>query len=151
RRITAISADGSTVSLSAPLKFEHVAPQGVSAQVPVANLTRNIVLASTDTSALHQRGHVMVMAHEVAHVSGTVFRGLGRTDVTRPHTLPTVDADGHLSAGANPIGRYAVHFHVGREPSLREAPDVFTDNVIIDSPKHGLVNHGGYVVAEGNV
>ena len=31
------------------------------------------------------------------------------------------------------------------------SPHVFSDNVIVDSPKHGLVNHGGYVVAEDNV
>ena len=28
---------------------------------------------------------------------------------------------------------------------------MFAGNVIVDSPKHGLVNHGGHVVAENNV
>src|SRR5262249_37164168 len=49
------------------------------------------------------------------------------------------------------IGRYAVHFHLVSGASRRIPPHIFTDNVIVDSPKNGLVNHGGYLVAEDNV
>jgi hypothetical protein len=93
----------------------------------------------------------MVMTHEPVNVSGAAFRGLGRTTASRPHTLPTVGADGELSAGDNPIGRYAMHFHLVSGASRRTAPHLFTGNVLVDSPKHGLVNHGGYIVAEDNV
>ena len=151
RRIASISDDRLIVALSSPLKFGHVPPQGIAADVPVANLTRNIILASTETRAVHQRGHVMVMTHEAAHISGTVFRSVGRTVAARPHTLPTVDEAGTVSAGANPIGRYAIHFHLGSGASRRNPPHTFIGNVIVDSPKHGLVNHGGHVVAEDNV
>jgi G8 domain len=150
-RIASISDDGRTMTLSSPLTFRHVPPYGVRAEVPVGNLTRNVILASTETGTLHQRAHVMVMAHEPVHISGTAFRGLGRTTAVRPHTLPTVNDDGEVSAGANPVGRYAVHFHLVSGASRRLPPHIFTGNVIVDSPKHGLVNHGGYVVAENNV
>jgi hypothetical protein len=151
RRIASISSDRKTVTLSSPLMFGHTPPTDGSADVPVANLSRNVIFASTDTSALHQRAHVMVMTHQPVHIFGAAFRGLGRTNVSRPHTLPTVNAAGEVSAGDNPIGRYAVHFHLVSGASRSVAPHVFTDNVIVDSPKHGLVNHGGYVVAEDNV
>jgi G8 domain-containing protein len=151
RQIASIADDGTSVTLSSPLRFGHASPAGVRADVPVANLTRNIVLASTDTSTLRQRAHVMVMTHEAVHISGVAFRGLGRTTTSRPHTLPTVNENGDVSAGDNPIGRYAVHFHLASGASRRMAPHVFTGNVIAGSPKHGLVNHGGYVVAEDNV
>jgi hypothetical protein len=151
RRIVSISDRGTTVRLSSPLTSGHAPPHGVLTEVPVANLTRNVTLASTDTSALHQRAHVMVMTHDSVHISGAAFSGLGRTSASRPHTLPTIDAAGRVSAGENPIGRYAVHFHLVSGASRRTTPHVFTGNVIVDSPKHGLVNHGGHVVAEDNV
>ena len=151
RRIASVSEDGTTLTLSSPLTFGHVPPHAVRAEVPVGNLTRNVVLASAETGALHQRAHVMVMTHEPVHMSGAAFRGLGRTTTVRPHTLPTVNDHGAVSAGENPIGRYAVHFHLVSGASRKSPPHRFTGNVIVDSPKHGLVNHGGYVVAENNV
>jgi G8 domain len=151
RHIASISSDGTTIALSSPLRFSHLPPSGVPAEIPVANLTRNVILASTETGALYHRAHVMVMTHDPVHISGAAFRGLGRTTAGRPHTLPTVNDDGRVSAGENPIGRYAVHFHLVSGASRRMSPHVFTDNLIVDSPKHGLVNHGGYVVAENNV
>jgi hypothetical protein len=150
RRIASISDDGTTTTLSAPLRFGHRPPAGVGAEVPIGNLTRNVILASANTRALNQRAHVMVMTHEPVHISGASFAGLGRTTATRPHTLPTLN-NGQVSPGENPIGRYAVHFHMVSGASRRHSPHVFSGNVIVDSPKHGLVNHGGYVVAENNV
>ena len=151
RRVVSISGDGTTLALSSPLRFGHLPPPGVRVKVPVGNLTRNVILASAETGALDQRAHVMVMTHEASHISGAAFRGLGRTTTFRPHTLPTVNDAGEVSAGENPIGRYAVHFHLVSGASRKIPPHMFTGNVITDSPKHGLVNHGGYVVAEDNV
>jgi hypothetical protein len=151
RHIASISNDGTAMTLSSALRFGHLPPRGVRAEVPVGNLTRNVILASTETGALHQRAHVMVMTHEAVHISGAAFRGLGRTAAARPHTLLTATDDGEVSAGENPMGRYAVHFHLVSGASRRVPPHIFTGNAIVDSPKHGLVNHGGYVVAEDNV
>jgi hypothetical protein len=151
RRIASISNRGTAITLSSPLKFAHLPPRGVPAEVPVGNLTRNVILASSETAALHKRAHVMIMTREPVHISGAAFHGLGRTTAEQPHTLPTVNDRGEVSVGRNPIGRYAVHFHIVGGASRRNAPHVFRDNVIVDSPKHGMVNHGGYVVAEDNV
>jgi hypothetical protein len=151
RTVVRLSADGKTVTLSAPLATDHVAPAGVPGGVPVGNLTRNIVLASVDPDTLAHRAHLMFMSHEGIHLSGAVFRGLGRTLATRIHSLPEKDEHGHVGTGDNLIGRYAVHYHLRCGASLARGPQYFTGNVIIDSPKHGLVNHGGYVIAENNV
>jgi hypothetical protein len=151
RTVKDVSADGKTVTLSAALRSDHVAPAGVSAAVPVGNLTRNVVLESADPAVIAHRAHLMFMAHEGVHITGAAFRGLGRTETTRAHTLPEKRADGTVDPGDNPIGRYAVHFHLRSGASVAKPPLVFAGNVIVDSPKHGLVNHGGHVAAENNV
>jgi hypothetical protein len=151
RTITAVADDGKTVTLSAPLAGDHAAPDGTTARVPVGNLTRNIVLASLDPDTTANRAHLMFLSHEGVHLSGTSFRGLGRTVTTRIHSLPEKDAQGTVRTGDNLIGRYAVHFHLRGGASLERPPQTFDGNVIVDSPKHGLVNHGGHVVARNNV
>ncbi|HKA05699.1 MAG TPA: G8 domain-containing protein, partial [Gemmataceae bacterium] len=151
RTIADISADSKSFTLSAPLADDHLAPAGVVSRIPVGNLTRNIVLASEDTSATSHRAHVMLMSHAGMNLSGVAFRGLGRTETSRIHTLPEKKPDGTVDVGDNLIGRYAVHFHLRSGASLKNEPHRFAGNVIVDSPKHGLVNHGGYVVAENNV
>jgi hypothetical protein len=151
RTIKALSADGKTISLNSALGSDHAAPADVQAAVPVGNLTRNVVFESADPTAISNRAHLMFMAHEGVHLSGARFQGLGRTETTRIHTLPEKRADGTIDPGDNPIGRYAVHFHLRSGADIQKPPLVFTGNVIVDSPKHGLVNHGGHVVAENNV
>jgi len=151
RTLAELSADGKSVTLSAPLEADHGTPAGITCGVPVGNLTRNVVLASADPDTLANRAHLMFMTHEGIHLSGALFRGLGRTLTTRIHTLPEKDQKGKVDTGDNMIGRYAVHYHLRGGASLERDPQRFTGNVIVDSPKHGLVNHGGYVVADNNV
>lgn len=148
RTVTAIA--DSTVRFDEPLAHDHTVPASVDADVPVGNLTRNIVVASADTTELGRRAHTMFMAHEGTRLAGVRFQGLGRTTAERIHTLPEISAKG-VDNGNNPIGRYAVHFHLRSGASWDNEPIRFEGNVIVDSPKHGLVNHGGYVVAENNV
>jgi hypothetical protein len=151
RTIKQLSADGRTITLNAALGSDHAAPADVPAAVPVGNLTRNVVFESADPITIANRAHLMFMAHEGVHLSGVRFQGLGRTETTRIHTLPEKRADGTIDPGDNPIGRYAVHFHLRSGASIEKPPLVFAGNVIVDSPKHGLVNHGGHVIAENNV
>jgi len=151
RTISAIADSGKTIHLSAPLESDHQAPAGITSAVPIGNLSRNVVLESEDPGTIAHRAHLMFMTHTGVHLSGSLFRGLGRTETTRIHTLPEKRDDGSIDPGDNPIGRYAVHYHLRSGASLKNAPLQFTGNVIVDSPKHGLVNHGGYVVAENNV
>src|SRR5262245_51270089 len=151
RTIGEVAADGKTITLSAPLDVDHVAPSGITSPIPVGDLTRNIVLESEEPGTIANRAHVMFMTHTGIQLSGVLFRGLGRTETTRAHTLPEKLDDGTIDVGNNPIGRYAVHYHLRSGASLKNQPHRFAGNVIVDSPKHGLVNHGGHVVAENNV
>jgi hypothetical protein len=152
RRITGRRDGGRTITLDRPLAYDHAAPAGVA--VPVGNLTRNIELASLTADPLGARGHVMIM-----HVpTGTVFDGvsflsLGRTDAEVAQTHPLVGADGVTvpTTDDNTVGRYAVHFHMRNDARRDVPPQVIRNSVVIDSPKFGIVNHGGHVVAENNV
>src|SRR5262249_37065034 len=151
RTIASVDQDGKRFALSSPLGSDHLTPAGVGTRIPVGNLTRNVVFTSADPSTIANRGHVMIMSHEGVEIAGAVFRGLGRTQTDRIHTLPERDEDGRVSTGDNLIGRYAVHYHLRSGATYSKPPQMFTGNVIADSPKHGLANHGGYVVAENNV
>ena len=91
--ITAISADGRTISFDRPIVYTHTAPAGAS--IYLANVSRNIVLRSesittanpivdqygvvVDNGVMH-RGHVMFMHQMDVQISGVGFYGLGRTD-----------------------------------------------------------------------
>ena len=152
RRVASVSRKHGTLTLDQPLEFDHRAPEDLT--IPIGNLTRNVLFVSENRKELAARGHVLFMHRQ----SGTVvdsaaFYGLGRTDTRIPHTVPRVDARGELVAGtdANTQARYALHFHV-RSGALRDQePHRVRGSVIVDSPKHGLVNHGGHVVAQSNV
>lgn len=151
RTIATVSEDGKSIALNRPLQNDHRAPAGITCRVPVGNLTRNVVLASADPSTIAHRAHVMIMTHEGVAISGAALHGLGRTETGRIHTLPERDDDGRVTTGDNLIGRYAVHYHLRSGATYKNPPQEFKGNVIVDSPKHGLANHGAYVVAENNV
>ncbi len=149
--IKAISADQKTVTLAARLASSHRSPALIGQPIPVGNLSRNIVFRSEKTTALDDRGHIMIMSHVGNEIHGARFVGLGRTSAKLAHTLPDVRDDGTVDNGNNPIGRYAVHFHLRQAASVKLPPQHFAGNVIVDSPKHGLVNHGSHVIAADNV
>ena len=150
--LAAASSKKGLLRFDRPLEFDHWAPPG--AAVPMGNLTRNVVFSSESYRDLSRRGHVMFMHQQTGVVIDSVaFRNLGRTDTRIAHTLPQLDDRGKLVDGtdANTIARYAVHFHVRSGASRDLAPHIFRRSVIVDSPKHGLVNHGGHVLAQENV
>lgn len=149
--IQSISADRKSVTLATPLKSAHRAPELIDRTIPIGNLTRNVMFRSERTEQLADRGHIIFMSHVGNEIHHARFAGLGRTSTKVAHTLPEIRDDGTIDNGDNPIGRYAVHFHLRQAASLKLPPQHFVGNVIVDSPKHGLVNHGSYVIAEGNV
>ncbi|MEM7095212.1 MAG: G8 domain-containing protein [Actinomycetota bacterium] len=153
RLIAELRDDGREVVLEEPLAFDHVALAEIGS-VPVANLTRNVVVASMTTEQVADRGHAMIMhRHEAVRIAYAAFENLGRTDTTEVHTVPTVGPAGALIEGtdANTIGRYGLHFHMRTGARASNAPHVVHGSVISGSPKHGLVNHGGHLVATGNI
>jgi len=155
--VTGISSDGMHVSFARigdtsatnnALKFDH------DNQIPIGNLTRNVVIKSENADGpLSDRGHVMFMHNADVHVYNASFVGLGRTDARKAVTDPEIDANGMPVAGTrdNTRGRYAVHFHMRDSADITKPPAEFIGNVVVDSPKFGIVNHGGYVKIESNV
>ncbi len=96
----------------------------------------------------------MIMHAETATtIDGVALLQLGRTDARRAPTVPEIGADGRVRAGsvANTLARYPIHFHVLSGGDVGVPPHVVRNSVVIDSPKFGIVNHGGHVVAEDNV
>src|SRR5262249_37522246 len=111
--LTVKSIVGRTVYLSAPLQFDHLAPDpaslasqfgqappGGAMLVQVANLTRNARFHAPDTSQTENRGPFMVMPPSDADIEYAGFYGLGRSDKSL-----------QISAN-NPRGRYALHIHM---------------------------------------
>lgn len=98
--VKSVSADGLTVTLTAPLQFSHLGardPSGKLLCLPYAGLlTHNIVFKSESASGV--RGHFFASCESVNEISGCQFSAMGRTKIG------TVDA-------TNPKGRYPVHFH----------------------------------------
>jgi G8 domain len=149
--IESVEAGGRSIRLATPLLYDHAAPAGMS--YPVVNMTRNVVIESESAVPLAARGHVMIMHQQTGTmIDGAAFKDLGRTDARLPHTIPQLDAHGILKPGtdANSIGRYSLHFHVRSGALLSTPPHIVSNSIIDGSPKYGLVNHGGHVVAEGN-
>lgn len=150
--IERVDISRSRVHLTEPMRYSHSAPEG--ADLPIGNLTRNIRFRSETASPIARRAHFMVMhAQTGVVIDGAAFESLGRTDARAAHTSPVVDGAGQVVPGtdSNTIGRYALHFHLRTGVDRNVAPNTVRNSVIVDSPKHGLVNHGGYVIAEGNV
>jgi hypothetical protein len=146
-KILAISGNQVTVS---PLAYNHVPPTGQS--VYVADLTRNVMLTSQNTTDPTRAGHVMFMETNQETISYACFDHLGRTDKSKPVTDPQLDANGNLipGTGTNDRGRYAMHFHHdGVNPN--SAPINVTGNVVEDSPGWGYVNHDSNVNFTNNV
>ncbi len=150
RTIKALS--GSTVTLDAPLSYDHLTLDSVSGlQVHVANLTRNAVIES-ETTVIERRGHVMFMHTRDVNVYYGGFYKLGRTNKLIPINDPKVDANWQLvpGTGTNPRARYAVHFH--RTGSVDDGhPSMVVGSAVVDSPGWGYVNHSSYVNMIDNV
>ncbi|UBV42871.1 hypothetical protein LAJ19_01170 [Deinococcus taeanensis] len=96
-QVTVQRVTGTTVTLSAPLKYTHwgdpitVAGQNVNERAEVGLLTRNIVIAATSDAAQTSVGaHVMIMGTGAARIEGTEFTRVGQLNTLR---------------------RYPVHFH----------------------------------------
>ena len=145
-----LSITGNSVSI-APLLFDH-RPPDPALSVYVANLSRNVIIASQNAKTTSQRGHVMFMHSPKVAVRYAMFSGLGRTDKLKRINAPALDSAGKLVAGTgkNPRGRYAMHFHrTGTDFST--PPAVAAGCVVSGSPGWGFVNHDSHVEIVDNV
>ena len=147
--LTVAAAEGETVTLAAPLAFDHKGarrPDGGLEFLPhVGNLTRNVVIRSANPRGV--RGHVLFVNRADVDVRYARFSDLGRT---RPGVLDNTEfaPDGavrHL--GTNPIGRYALHLHHVFGP-LRPGADgrqfTLIGNAIDGAAKWGVTIHNSH-------
>lgn len=147
--------DGKTVAFS-PLAHDHTVPaEGLT--VPLANVTRNIVIASQNAKDPSRAGHVMFMHNPAVRLYYVAFHDLGRTDKRKPvndpkfaDASPNGEKRPQEGTGTNPRGRYAVHFHrTGVDPD--NCPAFVKGCVVNNSPGWGFVNHSSYVEFHDNV
>lgn len=141
------------------LLWNHQRPDGETFSsdelaIHVANLTRNVVIRSSDPSVPNQeRGHFMVMHNANAEVHHAQFKDLGRTDKRLVVDDPTAigNFDGSPGTGTNPRGRYGLHLHRLGANALAGSAAQVTGNVVWGTPGWGIVHHDSHAVVEDNV
>lgn len=143
---------GTRVTLDRPLALDHL-PLASDLEVHVANLTRNITIAS-ESSEVNRRGHVMFMHTLDVDVRHAAFSQLGRTDKRVPVDdllYPDLE-EGPICMGqrTNIRGRYSLHFHRGGT-SPTSTPAHVEGNVVRDDPGWAYVSHSAHVDFVSNV
>jgi hypothetical protein len=111
--IDTISPDGLTLTLTAPLLYDHPGARngdGVLEFLPhVGNRTRNVVVRSASSSGT--RGHAMFTYRADVDIRYAGFGGLGRTTLDDIDDT-TYNAGGAVThVGANQDDRFPVNFH----------------------------------------
>jgi hypothetical protein len=100
--IQSISADGLTITLTAPLQYDHLGAhdaQGVLDYLPqVTDVTRNVMVASQDVAAgvPDTRGYTLFTGRADVNVQNTGFCELGRTTATAEDDT-TFDSNGNVT------------------------------------------------------
>ncbi len=112
RKITKI--DGTTITLDRPLEKVHFGSGEFRSEV--ANLSRNVIIESTNPSGV--RGHTMYHAYSQGGISYARFAHLGKENV---------------------LGRYAIHFHLLGD-SMRGSQVLGA--AIVDSHNRWVTIHG---------
>jgi hypothetical protein len=156
--IKSISADGTVLTLSQPLQFDHPGARDVTGALrflpDVMDLTRNVVVASQN--ALGTRGYAMFTGQADVNIQYTQFTGLGRT--TNANLDPTTyDTNGNVThIGTNQPGRYPVYMNYLNGPASPQAdgyqftfvgnsifcpvtPMTFVWGLAIQGSSHGLI------------
>lgn len=143
----------------ATLLWNHQRPDGETfdadeLSINVANLTRNVVVRSSDPTVDNQaRGHFMVMHNVNAEIHHAQFRDLGRTDKRLVADDPAAigNFDGSPGTGTNPRGRYGLHMHRLGANSLAGPSATVAGNVVWGTPGWGIVHHDSHATVEDNV
>lgn len=134
------SVSGASVTLDAPLAFDHPAPDA-SLGAYLVNYSRNIRLATENGAKLipSQRAHSIYISTETT-LQGVEFFEMGRTDKSKR----AVDAAklGSPTASSNVKGRYPLHLHQQGFPADSLTP-VVRGVSIWGSPGWGFAQHGG--------
>ncbi len=142
--IQSISADGLTITLSAPLQYSHLGAynaNGVLEYLPqVVDMTRNVSIHSQ--SATGTRGYALFTDHANVNINYTSFSGMGRTtdaeflssSYSQPFDNTTFDSSGNVThIGTDEENRNAITFLDLIGPSSAQADGyqfTFNDNVV---------------------
>jgi PKD domain/G8 domain len=110
--IQSISANGMTITLAAPLQFDHLGgsnAQGALTYLPqVVDMTRNVSIHSQ--SATGTRGYALFTGNANVNINYTSFGGMGRTTANAIDDT-TFDTSGNVThIGANEENRNAITF-----------------------------------------
>jgi hypothetical protein len=141
------SGDDTLIFLESPLLYSHM--EGSHA----AFITRSVTLRTADEST--SRGHILHTGYGSFDMYNTMIQQMGRSTINEFNSAVIVDSgvkfeDGlakmvTVSHGINQIARYALHAH----HSL--VPMEFIGNVVLDSPRFGIVAHNSRVTIHDNV
>ncbi|UII79888.1 G8 domain-containing protein [Flagellimonas sp. CMM7] len=170
--ITGVS--GGIITIKTPLLRDHKAPsQASDLDVHIANLSRNVVITSENTSVtsirgdFHKpRGHMMFMHNQDVDLRYVEANNTGRTDKSILlddwdfEDLARGKSTGNPvpKGGRNPRGRYSFHFHRGAvdtgvypAKAFLPKPAHVEGCVVNNDPGWGFVNHSSRVNFLGNV
>lgn len=134
-RLTVTAVNGSVVTFTPPLQFDHLAlvkqygEHTVDMRAEVGLLTRNIVIKGT-SDALSKKfgGHTMVMGGSTMQVRGVELTLLGQLNI---------------------LGRYPIHLHL-MENNCKNC--YVADTSVHDTVQRGIVLHGTHgVLVQNNV
>ncbi|MCI0459249.1 MAG: G8 domain-containing protein [Gemmataceae bacterium] len=159
--IQSISADGKTLTLAAPLKFDHIGARNAAGALEflphVANLSRNVVVRSQSASGT--RGHVMFTHRADVDVRYVQFAGLGRTTENPADTSDRypVYFRNLIGPTGTPANGYQYTF-VGNSVTCPLDPMPFRWGITIKNSHYGLISGNvlynwagaGLVTQDGN-
>jgi hypothetical protein len=111
-QIAGISANGTVITLAAPLTYDHLGARDVNGNLTflphVAELSHNVVIHSENPAGV--RGHVLFTYRANVQIQNAAFVDTGRTTDAVPDNT-TFDTAGNVThLGTNEGGRYAVQF-----------------------------------------
>jgi hypothetical protein len=140
---------GRTITLSAPLAFDHRGARDGAGRLEllphVGNVTRNVIVRSENPAGA--RGHMIFVQHPDVDLRYALFKDMGRTRVGVLDSTE-VGADGAVRhVGTNQIGRYSIHFHHAFGPRTTPASGyqfTLVGNAIDDASKWGITVHNSH-------
>ncbi|MEZ4104066.1 MAG: G8 domain-containing protein [Candidatus Paceibacterota bacterium] len=146
--MTIAGISGNTITLSSPLRYDHLAGRdtdGAVVALPhVGNLTRNIVISSENPNGV--RGHIMFTERADVDVRYVELDGMGRT-TAEPLNNTVMENGVATQIGSNQIGRYPIHFHhlMGPEnPTNTGYQFAVVGLAINDGAKWGIAVHNSH-------
>jgi len=160
-RFRNLTNESATAANRTTLLWDHKRPDGdlfnpwELGRIHVANLTRNVIIRSSDpTVDTQERGHFMVMHNPHASIHGLLAKDLGRTDKSIRIDDPVAMGDkftGEPSTGTNPRGRYGIHLHRTGSTSHDGPRAEVVGCVVWGTPGWGIVHHDSNALLEDNI